>query len=309
MTFFKWTNAPERGILKRVNSGKNRGSERRNKMKKLLALGLVLAVALSLAACGEKKDAAKTIVVGCNPTPMVDILNAAKPVLEKAGYTLEIREFTDYVLPNTSLEAGELDANYFQTLRYMNNQNEEAGLHLKAVAGVHIEPMGIYSQKITKPEDLKDGDEIAVPNDTDNMDRALHVLIQAGLLNDPGTANLSESDFNGKADTNPRNFKISPAEAANLPNLLPDVTAAVINGNYALGANLPKTYPAFYVEQFDTDGAIARTNFIVVKTGNENSEKIKALAAAIQSPEVKAFIEENYKGSVITSFLGADDIP
>ena len=281
-------------------------------MKKLLSLVLALALIFALAACGGNNNGGsskdKTVTVGCNPTPMVDILNAAKPVLEKAGYTLKIVEFTDYVLPNTSLEAGELDANYFQTLGYMNTQNAESGLHLKAIGGVHIEPMGIYSQKIQSLDEVKEGDSFAVPNDTDNMDRALHVLIQAGLLKDPGTANLTENDFNGKADVNPKGLTIVPSEAANLPNVLPDVTGAVINGNYALGADLPAKYPAFFVEEFDDAAKIKRTNFIVVKQGNEGSEKVKELVKAIQSDEVKKFIDEKYKGSVIISFLSEADI-
>lgn len=278
-------------------------------MKKVIGLVLTFALVFALAACsGQKAGDDKTVTVGCNPTPMVDILNAAKPVLEKAGYSLKIVEFTDYVLPNTSLESGELDANYFQTLGYMNTQNEESGLHLKAVGGVHIEPMGIYSQKIKGLDEVKDGDSFAVPNDTDNMDRALHVLIQAGLLQDPGKANLTENDFNGKADVNPKNLTIVPSEAANLPNVLPDVTGAVINGNYALGADLPSKHPAFFVEEFDDAAKVKRTNFIVVKQGNEGSEKVKALVKAIQSDEVKTFIDEKYKGSVIISFLGEGDI-
>lgn len=277
-------------------------------MKKFLSLLLAAAVVFALAGCTGGTDGGdKTVTVGCNPTPMVDILNAAKPVLEKAGYTLKIVEFTDYVLPNTSLESGELDANYFQTLGYMNNQNE-SGLHLKAIGGVHIEPMGIYSDKITSLDEVKDGDSFAVPNDTDNMDRALHVLIQAGLLKDPGTANLTENDFNGKADVNPKNLEIVPSEAANLPNVLPDVTGAVINGNYALGAELPSKHPAFFVEEFDDAAKIKRTNFIVVKQGNENNAKVRALVQAIQSDEVKNFIDEKYKGSVIISFLSEADI-
>ena len=284
-------------------------------MKKLFRVIAVLTVVLSLFACSssntpsEETGADKKIVVGCNPVPMVDILNAAKPVLEKDGYELEIVEFTDYVLPNTSLESGEIDANYFQTLGYMNDQNSTNGLHLAAVGGVHIEPMGIYSQKVKDISELGEGSVVGVPNDADNEDRALQVLIAAGLLNDPHkNGYLDENDFNGNATTNPKGLVISPIEAANLPNNLPDVDAAVINGNYALGAGLPSTYPAIFVEVFDEETSIRRTNFIVVKEGNEASEKTQALVKAIQSDEVAKFIESNYKGSVIQSFLSQEDI-
>lgn len=290
-------------------------------MKKLVTILAALLVVLTLGACSSNSSSAAPaseatpapekakIVVGCNPVPMVDILQKAGEVLNAQGYSLEIVEFTDYVLPNTSLEAGELDANYFQTLGYLNDQNESNGLHLVAVGGVHIEPMGFYSESLKDLSELQDGASIAVPNDADNEDRALHVLIQAGLLNDPGKDGyLDETDFNGNATTNPHGYEIVPNEAANLPGTLPDVAGAVINGNYALGAGLPSTHPAIFVETFDEEATIRRTNFIVVKEGNENNEAVQALVAAIQSDEVAKFIEDTYKGSVITSFVSAADL-
>ncbi len=286
-------------------------------MKRLISVLLAFVLLSGLyTGCGAADDAAaeetgeeKVIKIGCNPVPMVDILNVAAEVLKDEGYTLDIVEFTDYVLPNTSLEADELDANYFQTLGYMDSQNAESGLHLKAIGGVHVEPMGIYSEKITDISELAEGDEIAIPNDTDNMDRALNVLIQAGLLTDPGKdGQLTDLDFNDNSGTNPRGLKIVVNEAANLPNTLPDVAAAIINGNYALGAELPANHPAIFVETFDEEATIKRTNFIVVKEGNEENEKVIALVKAIQSDEVAKFIEDTYKGAVITSFVTSDQI-
>ena len=273
------------------------------------------ALAIALAGCGAGSASTgtsstgdKVIKVGATAVPHAEILNdVVKDVLADAGWTLEVTEFTDYVTPNTALEDGSLDANYFQTLGYMNNQNDENGLHLAAAVGVHIEPMGIYSAKIESLDDLADGATISCPNDVDNLDRALRLLVQKGLLKDPGTdEHASETTFNGNAELNPHGYVITPVEAANVPNTLDDVDVAVVNGNYALEAGLPASHPALDIEEFDKDTTIARTNFLVVKQGNEETEKTKALAEAITSDEVQAYIEDTYKGAVIASFITAD---
>ncbi len=245
-------------------------------------------------------DSDKTITVGATPVPHAEILdNIVKEVLAKDGWTLETVVFQDYVLPNTSLESGEIDANYFQTLGYLDQQNKDAGLHLTAVAGIHIEPMGIYSQKYTKLDEIPDGAEIGIPNDPDNGARALDLLVQKGLLTSKGSfgedASYTEDSLSKDKDT--------PLEAANLPLSLPDLDAAAINGNYALEAELPSKYPALDIEEFDDETTVKRTNFLVVKDGSQDSEKIKALVAALKSDEVKAYIEETYKGAVIPSFI------
>lgn len=273
------------------------------------------ALAIALAGCGAGSASTgtsstgdKVIKVGATAVPHAEILNdVVKDVLADAGWTLEVTEFTDYVTPNTALEDGSLDANYFQTLGYMNNQNDENGLHLAAAVGVHIEPMGIYSAKIESLDDLADGTTISCPNDVDNLDRALRLLVQKGLLKDPGTdEHASETTFNGNAELNPHGYVITPVEAANVPNTLADVDVAVVNGNYALEAELPASHPALDIEEFDKDTTIARTNFLVVKQGNEETEKTKALVEAITSDEVQAYIEDTYKGAVIASFITAD---
>ena len=273
------------------------------------------ALAIALAGCGAGSASTgtsstgdKVIKVGATAVPHAEILNdVVKDVLADAGWTLEVTEFTDYVTPNTALEDGSLDANYFQTLGYMNNQNDENGLHLAAAVGVHIEPMGIYSAKIESLDDLADGATISCPNDVDNLDRALRLLVQKGLLKDPGTdEHASETTFNGNAELNPHGYVITPVEAANVPNTLADVDVAVVNGNYALEAGLPASHPALDIEEFNKDTTIARTNFLVVKQGNEETEKTKALVDAITSDEVQAYIEDTYKGAVITSFITAD---
>lgn len=279
-------------------------------MKKTIRTFAAAALAAALVGCGSGSASGtasgnapaedKHIAVGVNPVPHAEILeNAVKQVLADEGWELEVVVFEDYVLPNTSLEEGELDANYFQTLGYMNDQNENNGLHLAAVAGVHIEPMGIYSEKYTSVEDIPDGASIGVPNDTDNYNRAIDLLVAKGLLNGTG----DENTLNGSADLNPHGYEITPIEAANLPLSLPDLGAAVINGNYALGADLPAKHPALTIEEFDAETSVRRTNFLVVEQGNEESEKTKALVKAIQSDAVKKYIDDTYKGAVITSFI------
>lgn len=296
-------------------------------VRNLIAGVLAASLVLALVACGDqaadkgnepsKASSAgavqdtgsdKKIVVGVNPVPHAEILeNAVKAELQKAGWELEVVVFQDYVLPNTSLEEGELDANYFQTLGYMNQQNEDSGLHLAAVAGVHIEPMGIYSEKYTSLADLPDGAEIGVPNDPDNCKRGLELLVQKGLLASTGKygedENVTAESLTNDQEANPHGYKITAIEAASLPLSLPDLDAAAINGNYALGAELPSTHPALDIEEFDEETTVKRTNFVVVKQGNENAEKTKALVTAIQSDAVKNYIEETYKGAVIPSFI------
>lgn len=271
----------------------------------LLAVGLALVL---LSGIGFADNGERKIIVGANPVPHADVLdNALKAALAKDGWELETVVFEDYVLPNTSLEEGELDANYFQTLGYMYQQNKDAGLHLAAVAGVHIEPMGIYSQKHNSIDKLPDGAEIGIPNDPENTERGLNLLIQKGLLNSLGgygtDASVTAESLSNNKEANPHGYKITTLEAASLPLALPDLDAATINGNYALGAGLPSKYPALAIEEFNDEMKIRRTNFIVVKQGNEETEKTKALVKAIQSDAVKQYIEDVYKGSVIPSFI------
>ncbi len=285
-------------------------------MKKNVLVSLVLAATLAVSAltgCGAgaaDSAADKTIKVGATPVPHAEILdNIVKEVLAEDGWTLETVVFSDYVLPNTSLEEGELDANYFQTLGYMNQQNSDAGLHLTAVAGVHIEPMGIYSERFSSLADLPDGATIGIPNDPDNGERGIDLLVQKGLLVSKGgfgtDASYNEDSLTNDAEANPHGYVITPLEAASLPLSLPDLDAATINGNYALEAELPSKYPALDIESFDAETTVKRTNFLVVKDGNQESEKTKALIKALQSDKVQKYIDETYKGAVITSFIDA----
>lgn len=241
-----------------------------------------------------------TITIGVTPVPHAEIVNnVVKAKLEAAGWKVEVVEFNDYVQPNTSLEDGELDANYFQTIRYLEEQNSSRNLHLKEVAGIHLEPMGLYSNTVTALADLPDGGSIAIPNDGSNESRALKLLADNGLIT------LSETDdlYNlTNISENPHNFEFLELDAANLPRALDDADAAVINGNYALEANLNPQTDALVAELADSDESYKYINYLVVKEGNEETTKTKALIAALQNEDVKKYIEENYSGSVIAAF-------
>jgi len=266
----------------------------------ILKLAISAALIAGLNGCGDKKEETTTkevnkiIRIGATPVPHVEILEQVKPILAKAGYTLEIKEFTDYVTPNIAVNEGDLDANFFQHVPYLEEFNKNKGTDLVKTVNVHLEPMGVYSSKIKKLSELKDGDSIAVPNDPTNENRALDVLENAGLLK------FAKKDLKTKIDIteNPKNFVIEEIDAPQLPRVLGDVTIAVINTNYALTANLNPTKDALAIESINSPYA----NIVVVKRGNENSEAIKALNKAINSEEIRKFIEEKYKGAIIAAF-------
>lgn len=266
--------------------------------KKVIALALTLVLALGLTACGGGSDS-KTIKVGATPAPHAAILEVAQDILAKDGYTLEIVEYDDYVTPNTSLEDGSLDANYFQHITYMNEFNAEHGTHLVSAAGIHYEPFGLYAGKCASLAALSDGAQIAVPNDGTNEARALLLLEQEGLIKLKDGVGLSAT----KSDVaeNPHNYDIVELEARLLPTTLKDVDVAVINGNYAIDAGL-KVSDALAVEANDGAAAEAYVNVLAVKEGNENNAAIQALVKALQSDEVRSFIEETYDGAVVALF-------
>ena len=267
-------------------------------MKKFIALILALTLALSLAACGSSADD-KTIKVGATPAPHAEILEVIKEELAKEGWTLEIVEFDDYIIPNTSLEEGALDANYFQHITYMNGFNDEHGTHLVSAAEIHYEPFGMYVGKSASIDALPDGAQIAVPNDATNEARALLLLQQVGLitLKDGAGINATKADI----VANPKNIEIVETKAELLTTTLQDVDMAVINGNYAIDAGL-KIADALAVEAADGAAAQAYVNVLAVKEGNENSEKIQALVKALKTDAVKAFIESTYAGAVVPMF-------
>lgn len=257
-------------------------------MKKL-TIAALLASSLISAAFGE------VIKVGATPVPHAEILEFIKPELKKAGYDLEIKVFNDYVIPNLAVEDGDLDANFFQHIPYLNEFNANKGTHLVKTVGVHLEPMGVYSKKLKSLKDLKDGAIVSIPNDPTNESRALDVLVNAKLI---------EVDLSAKLRTplditkNHKNLKFKEIEAATLPRTLDDVDIAVINTNFAMNANLNPTKDALLIESKESP----YVNIVVVKDGNQNSKKIKALDNAINTDSVKKFISDNYKGAVVPAF-------
>lgn len=266
--------------------------------KRIAVIILSLVLALSLVACGGNNDA-KTITVGATPAPHAEILEIVKDILAEQGYTLVIREFDDYVLPNEAVEDGSIDANYFQHITYLNDFNAGSGTHLVSVAGIHYEPFGIYAGKCSSLADLPDGAQIAVPNDGTNEARALLLLQQEGLIKLKDGVGLSAT----KSDIveNPHNYEIVELEARLLPTTLQDVDVAVINGNYAIDAGL-KVSEALAVEAADGTAAEAYVNVLAVKEGNENNEAILALVKALQSEQVRDFILNTYDGAVVPLF-------
>ena len=264
-------------------------------MKKFIALVLALSLVVCIAAGCSKKDD-KTIRVGASVTPHAEILEVAKELLAEEGYTLEITEFNDYVLPNTSVEDEELDANYFQHQTYLDNFNEEYGTELASIGAIHYEPLGIYAGRTTSLDSLPDNATIAVPNDTTNEARALLLLQDQGLIEVDESAGLNATVKD--ITSNPKNIQITEIEAAQLSRILPDVDLAVINGNYAIDGGL-KMSDALAVEESGSVATTAYPNVIAVRKGDENRPELQALVEALKSDTVKQYINETYEGSVV----------
>lgn len=279
-------------------------------MKKLWkkALAIVLSgtfITGALTGCGVKKEDSseketKRIVVGASPSPHADILKVAKKQLKKEGYELVIKEYSDYVQPNTALEAGDLDANYFQHKPYLDDFNKQKKTHIVSAGVIHYEPFGIFPGKTKSIKDLKEGSVVAVPNDTTNEARALLLLEAQGLikLKDGAALTATKKDI----VENKKNLEIKELEAAQIPRSLKDVDIAVVNGNYALEADLEVNKDALAVEDADSLGAKTYGNIVAVKKGNEKSDATKALVKALKSDEVKDYIEKNYNGAVVPLF-------
>lgn len=248
-------------------------------MKRLL---LSLAMVLALAA---PSFAAEDIVVGVTPFPHKDIMLAAKPLLAKEGYNLVIKEFTDYVQPNMALASKQLFANFFQHEPYLDNMNKEKKLDLVSIGKVHIEPLGVYSKKIKKLADLKKGNSVSVPNDPTNEARALRLLEANGVIAIKPGALVTVADIT----KNPLGLKFHELDAAQLPRTLDDVTASVINTNFAGEAGLVPSRDALVMEGSESPYA----NIVVVRSADKDSPKAKALMKAVQSPEVKEYIQKN----------------
>ncbi len=243
-------------------------------------------------------DTVLKLRIGVTPVPHAEIVNFVKDSLApKANLIIEVIEFTDYVLPNVALADGSIDVNFFQHLPYLEDYNSEHNTQLIAISSIHIEPLGIYSQKYKSLDEIPAGAQVAIPNDATNGGRALELLKTAGLLE------LKEaSDFKATVDDiidNPKELKIIELEAAQLPRSLEDTDIAVINGNYALEAGLVPAKDALALEPVENN---PYANVLVVNSGRENEPAIQAFVSLMTSQEVKDFIEDKYQGSVIPAF-------
>lgn len=257
-------------------------------MKKLFA---VLAAVTALSA-----QANETLTVAATAVPHAEILEFVKPTLAKEGVDLQVKVFNDYVQPNVQVEQKRMDANFFQHQPYLDEFNKGRNSDLVSVAKVHVEPFGAYSDKLKSLAELPDGANVALPNDATNEGRALLLLAKAGLitLKDPSSILATPKDVL----QNPKNLKFRELEAATLPRVLTQVDLALINTNYALGAKLDPTKDALIIEGAESPYA----NILVARPDNKDSDAMQKLVAALQSPEVKAFIAEKYKSAVVPAF-------
>jgi len=264
-------------------------------MKRQLATAGIagLLAITTLSACGSDSDA---LVVGASPTPHGEILEfVADNLAEEAGLTIEVQEFTDYVQPNPALTNGDIDANFFQHQPYLDEYNAAENGDLVPVVEVLIEPLGGYSSRIDSIEDLPDGAQVSIPSDSTNGGRALDLLAANGLI----TLDAANGTFATEADIvdNPKNLEIVPLEAAQLPRSLDDVDLAIINGNYALEADLTPKEDSLILESGENNPF---ANVLVVREGDKDNEQIKKLAELLNSDEVRTFIEENFPNSIPT---------
>ena len=274
--------------------------------KKLFLLGSVV-LSLALTGCGGAKkedvkaeapaDGDNKIVIGVSPTPHGEIIEGLKPEFEKEGLDVEVVNFDDYIQPNLQLEAGDLDANYFQHKPYLDSFTEERNIDDLAVLGyVHIEPMAIYSEKYKSVDEIEDGAEIIIPNDPSNGARALILLEDAGLikLKDKTNLNSTEKDI----AENPKNLKFTAMDAPSIAQVYKDAGAAVINSNFAIGQGLDPTKDSIFLEPTDSPYA----NLVAIRKEDADKEKFKKFLKVLNSEEAKKFIEEKFKGAVIPAF-------
>lgn len=267
-------------------------------MKKTAVILLAFAAIFSFAGCSKKS--ASTIKkgelrVGATPQPHAELLNLVKDDLKAAGINLTVIEFTDYVTPNDAVDSGDIDANYFQHLPYMDSFNKEKGYHLVNAGGIHVEPIVLYSKKVSSLEQLSEGAEIAIPNDPTNEGRALLLLQSAGLITLKPEAGITATPLD--ITSNAKKLKFREIEAASLPRVLADVDGAVINGNYAIPAGLSAEKDGLFIEGADSP----YVNIVAVNDGNQDAPEVKALIKALQSEKVKNWIKERYPNNEVVA--------
>ena len=238
-----------------------------------------------------------TITIAASPIPHAEILEQAKPLLAEKGYDLDIKVFEDYVQPNEVVNSGEIDANYFQHVPYLDSFNAEKGTDLVVAGRIHYEPLGIYPGTKATLDEIGEGDVIAIPNDTTNEARALLLLQENGIITLKEGAGITAT----KQDVaeNPHNVEIKELEAAQIPHVKDEVAYSVMNGNYALEAGFSAEKDSLAYEKSDSEAAVTYVNVIAVKDGNQDSAKIKALVDVLKSDEIKQFINDKYNGAVV----------
>ena len=256
-------------------------------MKKLFAA--VAAVAAFSAHAGD-------LSVAATPVPHAEILEFVKPALAKEGVNLKVKVFTDYIQPNVQVAEKRLDANFFQHQPYLDEFNKAKGTNLVSVAAVHLEPLRAYSSKYKKLDDLPNGATVVIPNDATNGGRALLLLDKAGLIKLKDSSNILSTPKD--IEQNAKNLKFRELEAATIPRVLTQVDLALINTNYALEAKLNPEKDALVIEGSDSP----YVNILVARPDDKDSADMQKLVAALHSPEVKAFINEKYKGAIIPAF-------
>lgn len=263
-------------------------------MKRLLPL--LLACLVMLVACQPSAPAGDRLSVAATAIPHAEILEIVKPLLAKQGLTLDVRVFSDYVQPNDQVAQKRIDVNYFQTQPYLDAYNRDRRTNLVTIVGVHVEPFGAYSRKYKSLAEVPVGADVVIPNDPSNNSRALILLHKAGAitLKDPTNALATLRDITA----NPKQWKFRELDSAMLPRVLDQVDLALINTNYALDAGLDPTKDALAIEGSDSP----YVNFLVGRADNRDDPRVKKLAAALTSPEVKAFIASKYKGAVLPAF-------
>ena len=256
-------------------------------MKKLFA---------AVAAVAAFSAQADTLTVAASPVPHAEILEFVKPALAKEGVDLKVKVFTDYIQPNVQVAEKRLDANFFQHQPYLDEFNKAKGTHLVSVAAVHLEPLGAYSSKYKKLDEIKDGSTVVIPNDATNGGRALLLLDKAGLITLKDKTNILSTPKDITA--NPKKLKFRELEAATIPRVLTQVDLALINTNYALEAKLNPEKDALVIEGSDSP----YVNILVARPDDKDSADMKKLVDALHTPQVKAFINEKYKGAIVPAF-------